>query len=117
MVVKLVVLYPPPDNVEAFEERYVDEVVPFLLARLPGLTRCVLSKLIWAPAGEPPYHLMAEIYFPSLEALQAALSPPVFQTIATQPVGPTAGTPIAFVCTEEVALPTPDAARLTAAPG
>lgn len=116
MVAKLVVLYPPPENVEAFEERYVDEVVPFLLARLPGLTRCVLSKLIWAPAGEPPYHLMAEIYFPSLEALQATLSPPVFQTIATQPVGPAAGAPVAFVCTEEVALPTPDALPLTAAP-
>lgn len=111
MVVKLVVLYPPPDNIEVFEECYIDEIVPFLLGRLPGLTRCTLSKLIWAPTGEPPYYLMAEIYFPSLEALQAALSPPVFQTLATQPVGSTAGAPVAFVCTEEVALPTPGASR------
>ena len=109
MVVKLVVLYPPPDNVEAFEEQYVDEIVPFLRQHLPGMTRCLLSKTIWSLAGEPPYHLLAEIYFPSLEALQAAVSPPVFQTIAAQPLCPAAGAPIAFVCTEEVAVPIQDA--------
>lgn len=111
MVVKLVVLYPPPENVEAFEECYIDEIVPFLLGRLPGLTRCTLSKLIWAPTGEPPYHLMAEIYFPSLEALQAALPPAVFQRITAASTGPAAGVPVAFVCTEEVALPTQGAPR------
>lgn len=108
MVVKLVVLYPPPDNVEAFEEQYVDDIVPFLRQCLPGMTRCVLSKALWALAGEPPYYLLAEIYFPSLEALQAAVSPPVFQTIAAQPLAPTTSIPVAFVCTEEVAMPIQD---------
>ena len=111
MVVKLVVLYPPPENVEAFEERYIDEIVPFLLGRLPGLTRSTLSKLIWAPTGEPPYYLMAEIYFPSLEALQAALPPSVFQFITAASIDAAAGAPVAFVCTEEVVLPTPGVPR------
>lgn len=44
MVVKLVVLYPPPENVEAFEERYIDEIGALPAGAAAGfLTRCTCS--------------------------------------------------------------------------
>ncbi len=72
MRIKLVILYPPPTNAESFEMAHMDEHLPLLAARLPGMTRCTLSKVIWAFDAEAPFHLMAEIYFSSLEALQKA---------------------------------------------
>lgn len=40
-------------------------------AKLPGATKIVLAKLISAVGSIPPFHRIAEIYFPSIEGLQA----------------------------------------------
>ena len=103
MVVKVVMLYPPPTDGETFEAAYMREHVPLVLARLPGLTRYALSKALWGYNGEPPFFLLAELYFPSLEALQSGFTPAAAQEIGAHAAAiSTGGPPLAFVCMEEV---------------
>lgn len=70
---KLIVLYPPPDDVTTFERRYHAEHAPMVIQGIPGLKKFVAAKVLGAPAGEPPYQRVAELYFDSMESLQAAI--------------------------------------------
>lgn len=74
-MVKLVALYKRPANPEAFDRHYREVHAP-LAARMPGLRRMEVARVIGSPMGESPYYLMAELYFDSLADLEAALSSP-----------------------------------------
>lgn len=69
--VKLVVIYPRPKDAEAFEKVYQQEHVPLAVAKLGGKTKIVASKIVNSPQGIPPFHRIAEVYFPSMQALEA----------------------------------------------
>ena len=70
--VKLIVIYPRPKDIEAFEKVYQDEHVPMAVEKLSGKTKLVATKVVATPDGTPPpFYRIAEIYFPSLQALQA----------------------------------------------
>ncbi|HXM22451.1 MAG TPA: EthD family reductase [Terriglobales bacterium] len=71
MAVKLVVLYPRPKDVEAFERVYNRDHVPMAGEKLAGKTKIVATKMLGSPQGTPAFHRFAEIHFPSMEALQA----------------------------------------------
>jgi uncharacterized protein (TIGR02118 family) len=77
MTVKLVVLYPYPKDVAAFETAYMNEHVRLVAEKVPGVTQYVLSRSLGAPEETQPFYLIAELYFPSVEALQAGFSPQV----------------------------------------
>src|SRR5258707_10962304 len=82
MAVKLVVIYPRPKDVEAFETVYNRDHVPMAVAKLAGKTKIVATRVLGSPAGEPPFHRIAEVYFPSMEVLeQCAASEGGQQTI------------------------------------
>jgi len=103
MTVKLVVLYPYPKDVAAFEQAYMNEHVPLVAETVPGLTKYVLSRSLGAPEGTPPFYLIAELFFPSVEALQAGFPPQVAQELGAHAASiSTGGTPISFICAEEV---------------
>ena len=72
---KLIVIYPRPTDIEAFDKRYQEEHVPMAVEKLGGKTKIVATKVLGSPQGIPPFHVMAEIHFPSLEALQSAQNP------------------------------------------
>ena len=74
-MVKLVVLYKKPENVAEFDKRYFESHLP-IANKIPGLKKVEVSRFTGAPMGEVPYHLMAELYFDNMEALQAGLSSP-----------------------------------------
>lgn len=102
MTVKLVVLYPYPKDVEAFEKAYTAEHVPLVAEKVSGVTRYVLSRALGTPEGTPPFYLMAELYFPSVEVL-GAVPPQVWQELGAQVASiSTGGAAISFVCTEEI---------------
>ena len=83
MAVKLVVLYPRPKDVEAFETVYNRDHVPTAVDKLAGKTKNVATKILGSPEGTPAFHRVAEIHFPSMDALQAcAASEGGKQTIA-----------------------------------
>ena len=70
---KLVVLYPPPTDVTTFERRYRAEHAPMVLQKIPGLKKFVAAQVLGSPAGAPAYQRVAELYFDSVESLQAAM--------------------------------------------
>lgn len=71
---KLIVLYPPPADTAIFERRYRVEHAPIVLEKIPGLKKFVAAHVLGAPTGTAPYHRVAELYFDSLESLQAAMA-------------------------------------------
>jgi uncharacterized protein (TIGR02118 family) len=68
--VKLIVAYPQPTDVEAFEKIYAQEHVPMAIANLEGKTKIVATRILQSPEGNPQFHRVAEIHFPSMDALQ-----------------------------------------------
>jgi uncharacterized protein (TIGR02118 family) len=74
-VVKLVALYKKPADVAAFEKHYREVHTP-LARKMPGLKRLEVSHITGSPAGEAKFHLLAEMYFESHEAMKAALASP-----------------------------------------
>jgi uncharacterized protein (TIGR02118 family) len=73
MTVKLVVLYTPPADPDAFDRHYLDVHVP-LVHKIPGLERAETAKLTAAAdRGELPYHRIAELYFADQDALNAGM--------------------------------------------
>ena len=77
---KLIVLYPPPSDVATFERRYQSEHVPMVMTKIPGLKKFVAARVVGSPAGKAPYQRVAELYFDSMESLQAAVASPGGQT-------------------------------------
>ena len=67
--VKLVVIYPRPKDVDVFERVYQNEHVPLAVAKPGAKTKMVATKVLGSPQGLPPFYRIAEIHFPSIEAL------------------------------------------------
>lgn len=100
---KLIVIYPRPTDIEAFDKRYREEHVPMAVEKLTGKTKIVATKVIGSPQGLPPFHVMAEVYFPSLKALEkCADSERGKETIAHAVSISTGGSPIILVAEEQV---------------
>ena len=72
-MVKAVVLYGPPEDVDAFERYYADTHTALATA-IPGLRRFEAAQGIATPDGsEVPYQRIAELTFEDMNALQAGL--------------------------------------------
>jgi uncharacterized protein (TIGR02118 family) len=99
---KLIVIYPRPKDIEAFEHVYQNQHVPMAVDKLAGKTKIVASKIVGSPQGAPPFYRIAEIHFPTMEALQAcAASDGGKQTIANAVAISSGGAPIFLVAEEE----------------
>jgi uncharacterized protein (TIGR02118 family) len=99
---KLIVIYPRPTDLESFERVYQNQHVPMAVEKLAGKTKIVASKIIGSPDGAPLFHRVAEIHFPSMDALQAcAASDGGKQTIANAVAISSGGEPIFLVAEEE----------------
>lgn len=74
--VKLTVIYGHPEDPAAFEEYYFS-THQRLAEKIKGVSRMELTKFEDGAQGEKPqYYRMAELYFPSEEAMQETLSSP-----------------------------------------
>jgi uncharacterized protein (TIGR02118 family) len=101
--VKLVVLYPYPDNVEEFERVYRDEHMPLVNERtVKGITKFVGTKILGSADGSrPQYHRIAELHFPDHATLTAALSSEGGQKAAAHAVSISSGGAPVFLVGEE----------------
>ena len=100
--VKLVVMYPRPKDVDAFEKIYQTEHVPLAVAKLAGKTKIVATKILGSPQGIPPFYRIAEVYFPSMQVLEAcAASEGGKEALANAVKISSGGTPIFLVAEEE----------------
>jgi uncharacterized protein (TIGR02118 family) len=101
---KIVVLYPPPEDEAAFEKVYIEEHIPMAVVKLGGKTKMVATKMQPGLDGsKAPFHRMAEIHFPSLEALQACLATPGGQETAAHAIAISSGGKPIFMIAEEKA--------------
>jgi|ERR1041385_6769933 uncharacterized protein (TIGR02118 family) len=74
-MVKLIALYRKPTDVELFDKHYYDTHIP-LIKKVPGLRKLEITKITGAPIGETKYHVMAEMYYDSVDAMNAANASP-----------------------------------------
>lgn len=102
--VKLVVMYPTPTDVDAFEKVYIEEHVPMAVEKLAGKTRIVATRVMGSPAGDPAYHRIAEVHFPSMEALQRCAGSPEGQAVVAHAVSISSGGAPVFLIADEQAL-------------
>lgn len=105
MAVKLLVIYPRPTNIQAFETVYNRDHVPMAVEKLVGKTKIVATRVLGSPEGKPAFHRIAEVHFPSMEALEAcAASEGGKQTLANAVSISSGGTPSFLVAEEETFL-------------
>jgi uncharacterized protein (TIGR02118 family) len=104
---KIVVLYPKPTNVDAFERAYLDEHVPLARAKIGGATKFIFTTVQGAVGGESPYHRITEIHFPSMDALQASAATPGTQEAAGHAVSISSGGPPVFLIADETTMQLP----------
>lgn len=72
-MLKLIVAYKKPKDVQEFERAYQAEHLP-LAARIPHVSKIGLGKVAGTPDGSPaPYHRLAELYFEDEATLNKAL--------------------------------------------
>jgi uncharacterized protein (TIGR02118 family) len=74
-MVKLIIFFRKPADVDVFEEHFANTHVPLINA-MPNLRRAAVTRALGAPRGEPPYYLIHEVYFEDMPALTYALNSP-----------------------------------------
>lgn len=72
-MVKVTALFGHPRNADEFEEYYANVHTPIAL-KIPDLRRFDRAKVVATPDGSPPpTYRIADLWFDSMEQLQAAL--------------------------------------------
>lgn len=74
-MVRFLVVYEEPEDAEAFDRHYRQVHVP-LAKRLPGLRRYTVNRGGAPVRGEAPFHLVAELDWDDMAALEAAFASP-----------------------------------------
>jgi uncharacterized protein (TIGR02118 family) len=100
--VKIVFIYPRPKDEAAFEAAYKNVHIPLVEQKLKGMNRLVATKVLSSPLGESRTYRIAEIHFPTMEALNASVeSADGKEVVAHAASISTGGPPIVLVCEEE----------------
>lgn len=100
--VKVVIIYPRPQDEQAFEKSYLEEHVPLVESKLKGLTRLVLTKVTGSPQGRIAAYRIAEVYFSSMDDLQGIMgSDGGKEVIAHAQSISSGGPPLVLFCEEE----------------
>ena len=101
---KIVVIYPSPKDLKTFERAYAQEHAPMVTPQnFRGIKKFVATRVIGTPDGSTaPSCRVAELHFPSMEALQAAAASPSAQKVVAHAVSiSTGGKPIVLVAEED----------------
>ena len=70
MTAHLLILYPIPKNIPQFDRAYREEHLPYAGPRLLGATGVTTQRVVGPGFAPPPYHLMSDVTFPTLDALK-----------------------------------------------
>jgi uncharacterized protein (TIGR02118 family) len=71
MTAHLLILYPNPKNPAEFDRAYREEHLPLAGPKLTGALGVETRRVVGPAFAPPPYHLMSDVSFPSLDALKA----------------------------------------------
>jgi hypothetical protein len=67
----LLIFYPKPENPTEFDRAYHDGHLPYAGPRLEGASGVVTKRVVGPAFAPPPYHLISDVSFPTIEALKA----------------------------------------------
>jgi len=100
---KIVVIYPRPTDLDAFEKAYVEEHIPLAMEKIKGVTKFAATRVVGTPDGStPPFYRIAELYFPSMLALQeSAATAGTQEAVAHAFAISSGGPPIILVAEQE----------------
>jgi uncharacterized protein (TIGR02118 family) len=99
---KVVIIYPRPQDEQAFETTYLEQHVPLAEQKLKGMTRLVLTKVMGSPQGKVSAYRIAEVYFPSMNDLNACIeSDGGKEVVANAQAISSGGPPLILICEEE----------------
>jgi uncharacterized protein (TIGR02118 family) len=104
---KLIVLYPRPKDVDAFERVYMTEHVPMVTPEtMKGIQSASTRKIVGTADGSAaPFYRIAELTFPSMQALQqAAVSEGAAKAVAHAISISSGGMPLFLVAEEDAAI-------------
>ena len=71
MTAHLLIPYPIPKDTAKFDRAYRKEHLPYAGPRLVGATGVKTQRVVGPGFAPPPYHLMSDVSFPTLDALKA----------------------------------------------
>jgi uncharacterized protein (TIGR02118 family) len=71
MSAHLLILYPVPKDTVEFDRAYREEHLPYAGPRLVGATGVETQRVVGPGFAPPPYHLMSDVSFPTVDALKA----------------------------------------------
>ncbi len=71
MTAHLLVMYPHPKNPDEFDRAYREEHLPLAGPKLVGATSVTTKRVVGPAFAPPPYHMMSDVAFPTIEALKA----------------------------------------------
>jgi uncharacterized protein (TIGR02118 family) len=104
MSAHLLILYPKPKDVAKFDRAYREEHLPYAGPRLVGATSVATQRIVGPRFAPPPYHLMSDVSFPSLETLKAcAASESGKEALAHAASISSGGAPMLMVVTDAAA--------------
>jgi uncharacterized protein (TIGR02118 family) len=67
----LLVVYPTPKNTDDFDRDYKEKHLPYAGPRLKGATSVVTKRVVGPAFAPPPYHMISDVTFPTIDALKA----------------------------------------------
>lgn len=102
-MVRLLVLYGPPQDPAAFDKYYAETHLP-IARRMKGLRKWTIGKVESTVGGEPsPYYYVADLYAETREAFDEILSSPEGQAaVADVPNYATGGATFIFTEIQEI---------------
>src|SRR5581483_1740954 len=100
--VKVVVIYPRPQDEAAFEKAYLDEHIPMVEEKLKGMTRMVLTKVLNSPQGKVAAYRLADVHFSTMDDLTICVESEGGKQVIEHALKlSTGGPPIMLVCEED----------------
>ncbi|HXQ13039.1 MAG TPA: EthD family reductase [Caulobacteraceae bacterium] len=98
MSAHLLILYPHPKNAAEFDRAYREEHLPYAGPKLEGALGVTTKQVVGPAFAPPPYHLMSDVAFPSLDVLKAcAMSDGGKQALAHAASISSGGAPLVMV--------------------
>jgi uncharacterized protein (TIGR02118 family) len=105
-MVKVVAMFnlPPGADEAEFERYFVKKHAPDA-AKIPGLRKYTIGKVVGSPAGEPAWYRVNELWFDSVQAAQKAFNSQVAMDATNDLMPRVKGFTPVFVKDQEVKLP------------
>jgi uncharacterized protein (TIGR02118 family) len=101
MPAHLLVMYPHPKDPTEFDRAYREEHLPFAGPKLKGATGVVTKRVVGPSFAPPPYHLISDVTFPSIETLKECAATTGKQALEHAASISTGGAPTIVVVTDD----------------